>query len=584
MALTFKAGGGVGTNLSGLRPKGAPVNNAALTSTGPVSFLPSISADAEVVGQNFRRGALMKSMSIYHPDSLELMQVKIDGGMIAMNISLMIDDKFMEAQDDIEFWYPTPTKIVPETFVSVPYIANCYNHTSEFYKVQTESFYRKREVWRTEKKSTIWAKIAECAHKSGDPGILFWDTIKKDWTGDEELYSTNPCGEEPLPAYGACNLGAINFAHYTDDDLTEFALDCKAYTVFLDTLITYCIEEDAYPLEAQKQSAAKFRQIGLGPTGIADLFILKGVIYGSPESKSLLEARMQAKRKAEIEASTILNEILSDLPGPRNAQISTVAPTGSISMVLGCSSGIEPNFSYSQQKLVNGEYIDVKMPITKRAASKRVLVSAHDIPWQERIEIQAIAQKYTDGSISSTINLPASATPKTISEIYEAAWKAGLKGVTVYRYGSKDANAIKIKEEKKERGILDGKTIKVPLESSWYITVNFADGLPKELFINAGKSGSDTKAWTEALGRLGSLYLQTGGKAEKLINALQDIKGQKTIFKNGWSVQSGPDAIAQAIAAILSVDSMLECPECEKLTFRFSEGCGICESCGYEKC
>jgi ribonucleoside-diphosphate reductase alpha chain len=253
-------------------------------------------------------------------------------------------------------------------------------------------------------------------------------------------------------------------------------------------------------------------------------------------------------------------------------------------MVLGCSSGIEPNFSYSQQKLVNGEYIDVKMPITKRAASKRVLVSAHDIPWQERIEIQAIAQKYTDGSISSTINLPASTTPKTISEIYEAAWKAGLKGVTVYRYGSKDANAIKIKEEKKERGILDGKTIKVPLESSWYITVNFADGLPKELFINAGKSGSDTKAWTEALGRLGSLYLQTGGKAEKLINALQDIKGQKTIFKNGWSVQSGPDAIAQAIAAILSVDSMLECPECEKLTFRFSEGCGICESCGYEKC
>jgi ribonucleoside-diphosphate reductase alpha chain len=582
MALTFKAGGGVGTNLSGLRPKGSPVNNAAISSTGPVSFLPSISKDAEVVGQNFRRGALMKSMSIWHPDSMDLVKVKTEGDMAFMNISLMIDDKFMELPMDaeIDFWYPAPITYTPQLFKEVDYIANCYNHSDDYFKVASENFYRQREIYKTATKKEIWSQISNCAWKCGDPGILFWDTIRKDWKQSEELYSTNPCGEEPLPAYGACNLGAINFASYTSDDLSEFSLDCKAYTIFLDSLITYCLENNAYPLKAQADSAAKFRQIGLGPTGIADLFILKGAIYGDPLSQSLLEARMQAKQKAEIETS----QALSNSSIPRNAQISTVAPTGSISMVLGCSSGIEPNFSFAQQKLVNGEYLDVNMPIVQRAPSKRVLVAAHDISWQNRIAIQAIAQKYTDGSISSTLNLPSSSTPHQIEEIYEAAWKAGLKGVTVYRYGSKDVNAIQKKDDKKERGILDGKTVKVPLDTSWYITVNFKDSLPIEVFINAGKSGSDTKAWTEALGRLSSLYLQSGGKAEKLISALQDIKGKKTIFKNGWSIQSGPDAIAQALSAILSVESLLECPECSKLTFHFAEGCGVCESCGYEKC
>lgn len=584
MAMTFKAGGGVGTTISGLRPKGAAVNNSAVSSTGPVSFLKSIDADAEVVGQNARRGALMKAMSVYHPDIFEFISLKHDGGYTCMNTSVMIDDWFMaqESHSKIDLWFPEKISETPSTFTEVPYIANCYYHSQyEFFKVQGEEGFRQKKTYRSTTKKELWDAIAYSAHKCGDPGILFWDNITRDWTGDEELHSTNPCGEEPLPAYGACNLGALNFSRYTDEK--EFTKDCQAFTVFLDSLITYCIKNQSYPLPEQAQSAAKFRQIGLGITGLADYFIINNAVYGDDKSKSLLENRMVLKRQAEIQASQTLNEVIEGKSGPRNTQLSTVAPTGSTSMILGCSGGIEPNFAFEQQKLVGGEYIDVKIPIAYQG-QKKYLIEAHQIHWKGRIEIQKIAQKYTDGSISSTINLPNGVKAEEIQDIYQEAWNAGLKGITVYRDGSKGFGAIRKKETKKERGILNGKTVKVPLDTSWYITVNFDEEIPREVFINAGKSGSDTKAWTEAIGRLSSLYLQTGGRAEKLISALQDIKGQKTIFKNGWSIQSGPDAIAQAIGSILTVHTFLECPNCERMTFKFSEGCGSCESCGFEKC
>lgn len=899
MAMTFKAGGGVGTTISGLRPKGAPVNNSALSSTGPVSFLKSIDADAEVVGQNARRGALMKAMSIYHPDIFEFISLKHDGGYSCMNTSVMIDNYFMVLEDDdnVSLWFPEKTEEKPKKFTEVPYIANCYYHSQDkFFKVTGENHFRKKKIYRYTTKKELWDAIAYSAHKCGDPGILFWDNIKKDWKEDEELHSTNPCqpkgsilidqdkftkienqgkawkswktgikdvikvvtnidseflvtpdhliqtsngnwikaqdslntqlmptisiapnfipkidenevvrgflfgagfingggyglcvklnyqkevnvydllrkygfkpqndnqslytnfnsfpldieflkdrvfnrklpndiiegtfdkvasfmrglfeangsakangqislkgtckktildiqkillsfgihccisenpakkvkwhngiyenkvsfnlqipkssailfkqkigfysvekmskihlnsklnktkivvksiipqgkmevwdykmnvtpnyticqgtvlhncGEEPLPAFGACNLGAINFSKYTIEEENEFSKDCKCFTVFLDSLITYCIEKNNYPLPEQVQSAKKFRQIGLGITGLADFFILNEAVYGDEKSKSLLETRMTIKRQAETLTSQVLNEVIEGKTGPRNAQLSTVAPTGSTSMVLGCSGGIEPNLAYEQQKLVGEEYIDVKIPIVSLAPSKKYLIEAHQIHWKDRIAIQKIAQKYTDGSISSTINLPNSVTAQEIQEIYQEAWNAELKGITVYRDGSKGFGAIRKKETKKERGILSGKTIKVPLDTSWYITINFDEDIPREVFINAGKSGSDTKAWTEAIGRLSSLYLQSGGNATKLISALQDIKGQKTIFKNGWSIQSGPDAIAQAIGSVLTTSTFLECPNCEKMTFKFAEGCGSCESCGFEKC
>ena len=586
MALTFKAGGGVGTNLSGLRPEGSAVNNAAMFSTGPQSFIKIYGVVGEEIGQKNRRGAQMKAISIYHPDSLAIIQSKIDGSLTSMNISIMVNDEFMQKgmEDLVDFWYPDKIKTTPSEYKEVDYIANCYNHPDEFFKVKSETGFRQRTVYRTSTKRRVWNAIANCAWKCGDPGLLFWDTIRRDWKQEEELYSTNPCGEEPLPAWGACNLGSLNFSKYTDDNLEEFEKDTKAFFIFLDTLISYCIENSAYPLAQQRESTRKFRQIGLGITGLADLFILKGAKYGDDKSKEILEARMRAKREAEIETSEMLNEIFEGNSGPRNSQMSTVAPTGSTSMVLGCSGGIEPNFSYSYQKLVNGEYVDIYIPIVKTAPSSSVLVSSHDVPWRDRIEIQAIAQRYTDGSISSTINLPNSAKVEEISEIYNTAWKAGLKGVTIYRDGSKGDGALKLTKPHKERGILEGKTVKVPLDSSWYITVNFAEKLPVEVFINAGKSGSDTKAWTEALGRISSLFLQSGGQAGKLISALQDIKGNKTIFKNGWSIQSGPDAIAQALSAILDQSQTLTCPECGEATFLMVEGCGVCKSCGFEKC
>ena len=584
MGNTFKMGGGVGTTVSGLRPKDAPVNNAALTSTGPVSFLSIFNETAIRVGQNNRRGALMKAMSVYHPDILDFITIKQHEDLSAMNISVMVDSKFMEANDEngIELWYPTKINHEPQAYREIPYIADAYLYDDENFYIKSTGEYRKRFIYKRIRKSTIMDALVESTWKTGDPGLIFADRMQEDWGGEEPLHATNPCGEEPLVGNGSCNLGALNLAFYAYKTPQEFEKDVKILTVFLDTLQEYCIQNNLYPLQAQREQARRYRPIGLGPTGVADYFILKNTVYGSQESLDEFDKIMSIKRQAEVSMSAKLAEIYKQ--GVRNYQISTVAPTGSISMILGCSSGIEPNFDFTYEKLINGNYEEVSSDVKAKAKDEKVLVTAHDVSLEDRIAIQAVAQKYTDGSISSTLNLANSATKEQIRQAYELAWQNGLKGVTIYRDGSKTQGGLKLTKAEEKRDVLDGKTVKVPLESSWYITVNFRDNVPVELFINAGKSGSDTKAWTEGLGRAASLYLQEGGSATKLIDALSDIKGQQTIFKDGWTIQSGPDAIAQALSHVLAYSPKIKCPSCGEEAFIYVEGCGICKKCGFSKC
>ena len=581
MAHTFKGGGGVGGNISGLRPNGATVNNSALESTGPVSFLDMFGKTAEWIGQNHRRGALLTAMSVYHPDVMEFIQSKIDGGLTAMNISVMVDDGFMRAGEDekIKLWFPHTTEDGPESdeVKEVPYISDCYTYSSyNYFHVTSTGELRKKVVYKTITKEELWDRICYCAWQTGDPGVLFWDKMQEDWKGEEPLNCTNPCGELPLPGNAACALAAINMAKAGDPERIA-----KLLTIFLDLLITYAINRDLYPLPEQKEAAKKYRQIGVGPTGVGDWFIHQGLVYGEDtEEFEALKCRIQT---AQCEASVILEELYGET-GLRNFQLSTVAPTGSISMLLGCSSGIEPNFGFIFQKEINGEWITIENEIVE-SANPRTLVTAFEVPIENRIEVQAAAQRHTDGSISSTLNLSNGASVEDVKKVYELAWKKGLKGVTIFRDGSKEGALRKVESPKKERDILDGKTVKVPVgDQSWFVTTNFDGGNPVEVFINAGKSGSDTKAWTEALGRIISLYLQSNGQASALIETIQDIKGSQTIFRSGWAIQSGPDAIAKALSHVLSFSTKEACPSCGEETLMMVEGCCHCSSCGYEKC
>ena len=581
MSLTFKMGGGVGGNVSGLRPNGAAVNNAALASTGPVSFLDIFGKTAERVGQNKRRGALLIGMSVYHPDVMEFIQSKIDGGLTAMNISVMVDDGFMQMSEDEEvaLWFPHVAEENPtfEEVKTVPYISDCYTYPEyDYFYVQSTGETRQKQVYRTISKKELWDKICECAWETGDPGVIFWDSLQKDWTGEEPLACVNPCGELPLPGYGACALAAVNLAKSKSPEKVA-----KLLTIFLDLLITYAINRDLYPLREQKETAKKYRQIGVGPTGVGDWFIQQNLVYG--EKTEEFEALKSNIHSAQQEASLALGELYGE-DRMRNSQLSTVAPTGSISMLLGCSSGIEPNFDFTYQKEINGEWVTIESEVSN-GADPRTLVTAHDIPIENRIEVQAAAQRHTDGSISSTLNLSNGASIEDVKRVYELAWEKGLKGVTVFRDGSKEGALRKVEPLKKERDVLDGKTVKVPVgDQSWYVTINFDGATPAEVFINAGKSGSDTKAWTEALGRVISLYLQSNGQAGSLIEAIQDIKGSQTIFKSGWAIQSGPDAIAKALSHVLSFSSTEECPSCGARAFIYVEGCGFCKECFHEKC
>lgn len=558
MALTFKAGGGVGTDISCLRPRGSTVNNAAETSTGAVSFLPVFDKTTETIGQKKRRGAFLAGLSVYHPDIIEFIQAKKDGNMSSMNISVKVDSNFMESEN-VSLWYPHPTSQTDDPKI-VEDIADCYSFPDEeLFYIQRTGEYRQKQIYKTLPRKKIWDEIIDCAWKTGDPGLLFWDKSMRE--NKIPLHCTNPCGELPLPAYGACALGSLNMPK------ANWVEDTKRLVKFLDSLISYCVKNNLYPLKEQKVAAKTWRPLGIGVTGIADWMILNGWRYGEEKSLQAFEEKMREKSETEKEASA-----------GRNAQLSTIAPTGSISMLLDCSSGIEPNFSFSYEKKVGDKYLEVNSRLED--APKEILITAHNVSVEDRVRVQAIAQKYIDGSISSTINLRNKASREEVAHAYRLAWSEGLKGVTVFRDGCKEGGL-----RLKKKPMLEGKTVKVPVgNQNWYVTVNENEDVPWEIFINAGKSGSDVKAWTEGMGRVMSLFLQSGGAVTDLIKAISDIKGSQTIFKDGWSVQSGPDGISKALSFILEEKLTSECPACGEMSFIFSEGCGFCSKCYYEKC
>lgn len=475
LARTFSYGGGVGIDISKLRPNGSKVHNAAKTTSGAVSFMDLYSMTTGLIGQKGRRGALMISMDISHPDIEEFIDIKTDLDKVTKaNISVRISDEFMEA------------------------VKNKEQYICKFI-VESTGEEIKKEVNAQE----LFMKLVRNNWDYAEPGILFWDNIKNYHllSEDKEFKydGVNPCAEEPLPAGGSCLLGSINLSEFIVEPFTDNAIfDMKKFKDCVEDCIlglNEVLEEGIYlhPLNQQQKSVSQYRQIGLGVMGIADMLIKLNIRYGSAQSinlcneisknmlnsavkKSALLAKERGpyekyNKEAVFKSHFFINNIDEDVKelvkkyGLRNSQILTIPPTGSISTMLGISGGIEPMFNISYTRKTETlhsqdvyykvytpivkEYMNLK-DITEESELPDIFVTAMSLKPKERILMQGAWQKHIDASISSTINLPYESTMEDVYNIYMSAWENKLKGITIYRDGCKRSGVL-LNEKKTDK-------------------------------------------------------------------------------------------------------------------------------------
>ncbi len=660
-ARTYSYGGGVGTDISMLRPRGAPVNNSAVVSTGAVSFMNLFSETTHTIGQHGRRGALMITLSVDHPDIIDFIKVKRNLAQVRhANISVRITDEFMQAvKNDADFTLRFENERVGKI----------------------ERIVRARDVWN---------ELVTSARDWAEPGLIFWDNVKKYSPSEYNgmgVISTNPCAEQPLQAYGACDLGSMNLSSFVLNQFSDNAsIDwpnieraVRTAVRFLDDVLDY--NADKHPLKQQTQAGHDSRRIGLGITGLGDMLVKLKVKYDSENALAIVDELFnKIKCAAYDESIEIAKEkgpfplfdakqhlsmpFIKTLPqelqqkiakhGLRNVCILTVPPTGSISALAGTSSGIEPIFAFSytrRSESLSQEFFKVYHPLALEYMKlfniaddnnlPDFFVPAHKIKAEFRVRLQATIQKHIDSAISSTVNLPRDTTVEEVEKIYFQAWEAGCKGITVYREGSREGILITdeqqakntaapaqeveqvaaMQQEWKRDRLLTGQTMKVKLqEGSLYVTANFDSTSMREVFINLGKSGSEEKSYTEAIGKLVSRYLQIGGNVQDVVDSLKGIRSSTSLtWDKGMKYYSVPDAIGKSLeimagivnpataAALLKEDaSKIEvgkqvsmtskgvneggkikpdrCPSCKEDTLVNENGCFTCMACSYTKC
>ena len=629
-ARTYSYGGGVGTDISVLRPKGSPVNNAAIFSSGAVSFMELLSTTTGTIGQAGRRGAQMITIRVDHPDVIDFINVKKDLKKVNYaNISVKITDAFMRAverDEDFELKFKNE-------------------------KVELNRKVRAREIWK---------QLVKGAWESDEPGVIFWDTIKRESTTEYnqmEVEGVNPCSEQTLENYGNCCLGSVNLSAFIHEPFTDHSsvdwdslVRATQYAVrFLDDVLDYNAER--HPLPQQKKASLWSRRIGVGITGLGDMLIKLGLKYDEESTIEFVDKLFEkitnviygystelAKEKGAFPAFVAEKHLAQPFiqrldpkvkesmkEGVRNAAITTIPPVGSGSILAGCSSGVEPVFALSytrrSKSLSEGEF-KVFHPLVKEYMSATHLsevkqlpsyfVTAHQIKPEMRVKMQATIQRHIDTAISSTVNLPESITPEEVERIYFLAWELGCKGITVYREGSREGileteeagKKKDVKMKKKEPlqferpKVMAGRTLKLRLpQGSLYVTANSEGEAMEEVFVNIGKLGGDEKADAEAMGRLISLYLQHGGDIQNVIRTLKGIRGKYVSWDDGIQLLSIPDATAKALEMLVANGATAEmpkqaaesaaaaaCPECKESTLIFENGCYRCTNCGYSKC
>ena len=644
-ALTYKYGGGCGHDLSVLRPSGKAINGTGGESCGPTGFMNLFSENTNTIAQHGRRGANMQTLRIDHPDIEKFISIKTeDIDMVKYsNISVLLTHDFMQAvKNDKDFELT-------------------YND----------------EVYQTVSAKGLWNKIIDHAHTSAEPGLLFWDTMK-DYHNAEycsPLVSTNPCAEQPLPDGGCCNLGAINLERFVDENsnfmINDFKEAVAIGTRFLDNVVDYNM--DRHALDDQKNNATNDRRVGLGILGLGDMLVRLGIKYDSEDALQTIEQIMQLFRDTAYETSAEIaiekgqypnfdwngyskSKFVKNLPktlqkkikdnGIRNCTLTTVAPTGSGAIVSRVTSGVEPIFatSYNRRVKENDGYgksfkeYTVYHPIIKKLFGDdqnlpNYVVTAHNIDPYFRVKMQGTIQKYIDSSISSTVNLANDITVNTIADIYMTAYEAGLKGITVYREGSREGILVTKEEDSKKNSDVEknttSKTIdKTPRsrpnqtagvtrrirtgEGTLYITINEDENGLCEVFTTIGKAGGNAAAQSEAISRLISLSLRSGLDPHAIVRQLKGISGPNPTWEDGRLILSTPDAIGKALDDYLKKrdkqssegniesinekpritlaqengdkQSLLICTECHNHSVRNEGGCLTCGECGWSKC
>jgi ribonucleoside-diphosphate reductase alpha chain len=586
-ALVHKEGGGTGFDFSQLRPQGSFVRKTQGVASGPLSFLRVIDAATEAVKQGgTRRGANMGVLRVDHPDIEEFISMKKDGESVTnFNISVAITEDFMKA-----------LKNGGSYDIVDPYLG--------------------KKVGKKNARQ-VFDAIVHSAWLVGDPGLLFIDRINQlnPTKGLGPIRATNPCGEQPLHSYESCNLGSLNLSNFYNvrkKDRIDWDRLAKAIGTgvrFLDNVI----EVNRYPLPKIDETTKANRRIGLGVMGWADLLIRMKIRYDTPEALELAEKVAGFIRAAAVEESRKLAEERGSFPNldksvykgkaMRNAAVFTIAPTGTISRLAGCSSSIEPVFALEfTSKIIDGELKDIHPLFAEwREANpdKPVpdyFVTAHDIAPEWHIRMQAAFQKHVDNSVSKTINFPNTATEAEVEKAYLLAYKLKTKGITIYRDGCRAEQVLYKTAPGVSRHPLDrpdslpSVTDKIKTGfGNLYVTISYLDQKPFEVFTSIGKSGYTTMADAEALGRMISLALRTGVDPKDVICQLKGIGGSEPIFTEGGLVQSLPDAIAKVLErhfgeALNNSKDLYQviCKVCGASLP--DEKCPTCPNCGWNRC
>lgn len=627
-AIIHKSGGGTGFSFSRIRPRDDMVSTTKGVASGPVSFMKVFDAATESLKQGgTRRGANMGILRVDHPDIMEFIDCKLTGEVSNFNISVAVTEEFMGAYERNE----TYSLISPKTG---------------------------KETGRLNARD-VFKKIVEAAWQTGDPGLVFMDRINKGSANPippcGPVESTNPCGEQPLYPYESCNLGSINLGLLVKDGQIDYAeLDrvTRLSVRFLDDVI----ERNPFPLKQIEDIVKNNRRIGLGVMGWADLLFQLRIPYQSEEALLLAEKVMQfIEEVAHDEGRTLAEErgafprwhesIYEGKYPLRNSTVTTIAPTGTISIIAGCSSGIEPIFGLYFKHRLGFEFFNpffervmkeegfwsetLKEHVRKHGTIadtnlpdelKVLFCTAHEIPPEWHVKMQAAFQKFTDNAVSKTINLPNQAAPEDVAQAYLQAYELGCLGITVYRDGCKSMQVLThgtkttqelIPEPRKMKGrpdILTGRTIKIESpHGTVYTTVNEnGNGEAFEIFVNVGKAGSDVAADAEALGRSLSLMLRMPSplnaeqRVDLIVRHLQGIGGSRDVGYGMKRVRSVPDAIARALHKYLEAKQEMPkeagtemipqgvatgnlCVDCGSPTVK-QEGCEKCLSCGWSNC
>lgn len=628
-ALIHKSGGGTGFSFSRLRPEKDRVGSTGGIASGPVSFMRVFDATTDVIKQGgMRRGANMAILNVNHPDILEFITAKENPEALTnFNLSVAVTDEFMKAVEK----------------------GTNYNLVNP----------RTGEVTGKLNAKEVFDKIVGMAWRTGDPGVVFIDEINRHNPTPKlgRIESTNPCGEQPLLPFESCNLGSINMskmvAHKNGQpyiDFDKLSQTVKLAVRFLDNVI----EINQFPLPEIEKMTKATRKIGLGVMGFADMLIQLGVPYDSEQGLATAEEIAHfisgEADKASIELAQergvfpAFQGSVYDTPDGlhfRNASRTTIAPTGSLSIIANCSSGIEPLFalSYIRHILEGEEFVEVN-PYFEEAAKKggfyspelmkqlaegkrlkdikevpeeikRLFVTAYDISPEWHVKMQAAFQKFTDSAVSKTVNFPHEATPEDVAKVYMLAYKERLKGITIYRDRSRESQVLTVgAEAKKAEGklvprkrpkVTRGVTERVNTGCGYiYVTVNFDQQGISEVFSTLGKAGGCAAAQLEAISRLTSLALRSGIDVDSIVKHLRGIRCPSIAWEQGHAILSCADAIASVLEKYIrektptnpdtpsqnpeAVKSWAgQCPDCGGPLI-YQEGCNICLACGFTKC